>query len=223
MSIRNKKLLQQLFIAFVFAVIIVGSIYSLTELQESAHFNARTLYQWISYFGPFSALVYVIVMVFSVITPVPDSLVYIAGGYLFGAVLGTVLSLIGFIIGTSIDFWFARRLGRKYITRKFPNYSHLIDSYSKKIGWQSIVIMRIIPSLSFDFIAYLAGISSISFRTYLLANILGAFPLALFEVLLGKSLHTSSTIYKIVFIIFIIVIMVAVTSYKHLRKKTEHL
>lgn len=219
MKPNRKKLLQQLIIAFVFAVVIVGSIYSLIELQESAHFNARTLYQWISYFGPFSAVVYVIVMVFAVITPVPDSLVYIAGGYLFGTVLGTVLSLIGFVIGTSIDFWFARRLGREYVTRKFPNYSHLIDSYSKKIGWQSIVIMRIIPSLSFDFIAYLAGISSISFRTYILANILGAFPLALFEVLLGKSLHTSSIIYKIVFIIFIIVIMVAVTSYKQLRKK----
>ena len=187
-------------------------IYSAFELQESKMLNTKNVTHFLSQFGPLASVLYVLLMVLAVVTPIPDSLVTVAGGYLFGPVLGSVFSLLGLAIGTSFDFWLARGLGRSFVAKKFPHSIQLIDRYAQKSGWWTVFIMRVLPSVTFDFVGYSAGLSSMPYGIYLGSTLLGAVPMTLFTIFIGNSLHIKSLHFAFA-VIVVGLIAVTVGSY----------
>jgi uncharacterized membrane protein YdjX (TVP38/TMEM64 family) len=187
--------MKKLFVWIGITLLLALFVYAALELQESRYFNARTIHSLLSRLGPYSIIGYIFMMVVAVISPMPDSMVSIAGGYLFGPYIGSILSLLGLALGTSIDFLIVRRLGRNYVKKRYPKSIRVIDSYSTKLGWQTVVIMRMLPSVTFDLLGYAAGISSMSYALYIGSTLLGAIPMTLFTVLLGNSIEVGSMKY----------------------------
>jgi uncharacterized membrane protein YdjX (TVP38/TMEM64 family) len=206
-NIRMKKIFAWIGITLFVAVF----IYAALEFQESKHLNAHTIQLLISSFGPYATVGYVLVMIIAVISPMPDSMVSIAGGYLFGPILGSILSLVGLAIGTSFDFLVVRRFGRTYVKTNYPKSIHAIDKYAARLGWQTVVVMRMLPSVTFDVLGYAAGLSSMPYALYIQSSLLGAFPMTLYTVLLGVSLEVGSTRYIIGMLIIGVIGLVAGT------------
>ncbi len=203
--------------------IIIGLIlYSSTEIQEMTVFNKDVIFTTLHHWGPYAWVIYIIILIIAVMSPLPDSLVIIAGGFLFGSLIGTILTIIGQSLGAIIDFLLARTLGRNFVLKKFPKSVHLIDQYAQSLGWQTVFVMRLFPTLSFDMLSYIAGVSNLSLRSYSIATITGLIPLAIMTTILGASMSIHSGGLAIISVVGGSILIMAIYSVFHMyvqRKK----
>ncbi|MFB6168092.1 MAG: VTT domain-containing protein, partial [Haloferacaceae archaeon] len=71
--------------------------------------------------GPAAPAVFLLVQVVQVlVAPIPSPAVALIGGYLFGPVVGSLLSVAGVAVGSALAFWLARRFGRAVVERFVP-------------------------------------------------------------------------------------------------------
>lgn len=128
---------------------------------------------WILTFGPLAPLVYTALFSLQILlAPVPGQFMGVMGGYLFGAFLGTVYSISGMMVGGGLAMWLGRRFGRPWLERFFA--PHEIKRWEKKLRMRSgltwwLLFLFPVPDLTF----YVAGLSSASLRTLLIALLTG--------------------------------------------------
>lgn len=189
-GVRRKVLTGVLLLTVVYSLALYGGI----EIREATATNYDLISSLLSQYSSISWLIYVGLLVLAVMSPLPDSIVILAGGFIFGPVIGTILTIIGQSMGASFDFLLARKLGREFVIRKFPRSSSIVDTYSHTLGWQTVFLMRLLPTLSFDIFSYASGLSSLSFKKYYLATTAGLIPLAIITTVLGHSanIHSAS-------------------------------
>lgn len=73
--------------------------------------------------------------------------------------------------GAAVCFWIARSLGREAV-EKLCSKTGLaaIERFFERHGDQSVLIARLLPFVSFDFVSYFAGLTSMSFRGFMIAT-----------------------------------------------------
>ena len=146
--------------------------------------------QWIAQFGAWAPLVYISVQVFQVVVfVVPGDVVQIAGGYLFGVLPGVVYSLVGIAIGSTIDFFVARLLGRTFVEgvfgqRRVAEFDRVSSSSQARTGF---LLLFVIPGIPKDVLVYVAGISTLRFPSFLLVTMSGRLPGILGSAIIGNS------------------------------------
>jgi uncharacterized membrane protein YdjX (TVP38/TMEM64 family) len=145
-------------------------------------------------FGPWAPLASLALMVLqTIIVPLPGSFVTAANGAIFGLWWGTLLSWTGGLLGGSVAFWIARSLGGQFVERWVGNNERAwAQRLSQGNGFWAILIARLIPGLSFDIISYLAGLSTISYPRFLLATAIGMLPGTFAFTLFGSDLTQAS-------------------------------
>lgn len=190
--------------------------YVASELKESNIISRQNIELFITHYKSISWLAYIFILVVAIMSPVPDTPIVLAGGYIFGPIVGTFLTILGQILGATIDFYLARILGRGFVTKKFPQSTNLLNTYSQELGWQTIFLMRLTPTLSFDLLSYASGLSSISFKRYILATIGGMVPLITITNLLGYSASIHSKMIAVTTII-VGILFIGVTAYTFKR------
>lgn len=198
-NIKNDKVFRYNFIksAVIFVAFYWFLFYIASELKESNIISRQNIELFITHYKSISWLVYVFTLVIAIMSPIPDTPIVLVGGYIFGPIIGTALTILGQILGATVDFYLARALGRNFVTKKFPQSINLLNTYSQKLGWQTIFFMRLTPTLSFDFLSYASGLSSISFTRYILATTGGMVPLITITTLLGYSASVHSKMFAV--------------------------
>jgi len=160
-------------------------------------------------FGMLAAFISGALMVFqSVMAPLPAFVITFANGLLFGWFYGALLSWSSAMLGAVLCFYIAKFLGRpvveRIITKKMLDWW---DSFFEKYGKHSVFLARIIPVVSFDFVSYGAGVTSIKFWHFFWATGLGQLPATILYSYLGQS---ATGAVAILFYLFIIVIVLGV-------------
>lgn len=130
----------------------------------------------------------------SVVAPLPGSLIAAANGVVFGIWWGTLLSWLGGLLGGSLSFAIARCFGRGVVAR-FVAKGQLerADRLSATDGFWLVLVARLIPLISFDLISYLAGLSRLRYRSFLLATAIGMLPGSFAWTALGHDLAQAQT------------------------------
>lgn len=125
----------------------------------------------------------------SVIAPLPAFLITFANANLFGWIKGAILSWSSAMAGASICFYIARILGRDFV-EKLTSKQGLdsIDEFFKEYGKQSILIARLLPFISFDIVSYAAGLTSVSFWSFFVATGIGQLPATIIYSYVGGML-----------------------------------
>jgi uncharacterized membrane protein YdjX (TVP38/TMEM64 family) len=144
-------------------------------------FSAESIGEVAAYlrgFGVWTPAISIVLMVAqSVIAPLPGSLVAAANGVVFGIWWGTLLSWIGGMLGGTASFWLSRWLGRGAVARLAGDKRlERADQFGESEGFWLVLIARLIPLISFDFISYLAGLSRMRYTHFLLATAIGMLP-----------------------------------------------
>ena len=136
---------------------------------------------FVASYGPYAAAISFLLMVLqSVVAPLPAFLITFANAALFGFWKGALLSWSSAMAGAALCFFIARTLGRgpvEKLTSKGALKS--IDEFFERHGKQSILIARLLPFISFDIVSYAAGLSSVSFLGFWVATGLGQLPATL--------------------------------------------
>lgn len=112
----------------------------------------------------------------------------VAGGFLFGILMGTVYVTIGSVTGAALAFLASRFLIGDRIQNKYRNQLKRFNEAIEKHGHNYLFTLRIIPILPFFLTNYLAGMTTMPLKTFILITALGMLPGSLVYTFAGRQL-----------------------------------
>lgn len=147
---------------------------------------------WVDGHGFWSPLAYVaMVLVQVVVAVIPGEPLEIAGGYAFGAWQGTVLCLVGAVLGSVLVFALVRRWGRSLVevffsAEKLEKLRFLLHASPKRTALLWLIFT--IPGTPKDLLCYFAGLTDLPWRTWLVIATVGRLPSIVTSTVGGSAL-----------------------------------
>ena len=164
-----------LFACLIFALVIYAFLaFGLFELLT----DLPHLLTLIRQSGLFGYSLYILLFIIATLFLLPGSILVIAGGIVFGPLLGTLLSLIAATLASSCSFLLARWLGRDLLL-KYVGHSHTFQAIEKGIarnGIDFLILTRLIPLFPYNIQNYAYGLTTITFWPYTLISALTTLP-----------------------------------------------
>lgn len=196
-----------------------GSVFAMFATGD---FSAAS--EFMAQYGPAAAVVSFLLMVFqSVIAPLPAFLITIANANLFGWWQGAILSWASAMVGAALCFWIARVVGREAVEKLAgKNGIRQMEEFFQRHGTQSVLIARLLPFVSFDWVSYFAGLTSMRFWSFFLATGLGQLPATIVYSYVGGMLTGGAKLLMTgLLILFALAILVVVVRqvYTETQKK----
>lgn len=143
--------------------------------------------------GPLAPLIYVFIKAVTYIfSPLSSGPIQLSAGILFGLWEGVFYTLIGEVIGGTINFLIARKLGRP-VVRRFVGDDGMrqVDQlYHRVGGWRALAYSRLLLFSIYDFMSYAAGLTPLRLRTYILISACVGFVPTFIFVGIGTTLAT---------------------------------
>lgn len=112
----------------------------------------------------------------AIIAPIPGNVITITNGLVFGPFLGSLLSWISILIGSSVCFLISKTLGKPFATRIAGNGLERAERFFKRYGLHAVFVVRIMPLVPFDGVSYAAGLVGVPFSKFIAATALGIIP-----------------------------------------------
>lgn len=172
-------------------VLVIGAYGAAAQLFDlSLNFDAAPFREWVDGFGLWGPVVFVLVMALSVLfAPIPNAPIFIAAGLAWGSVLGTAYSMAGLILGSAMAFYAARWLGRRHLGRLIgAKAAGRLDHLADTMGGRVIFWARMLPAVNFDWISFVAGMTSIRFLPFIVFSALGMLVPTTIMVIAGDGL-----------------------------------
>ena len=148
---------------------------------------------FVASYGAYAAVISFLLMIFqSIAAPLPAFLITFANAAIWGWWRGAILSWSSAMAGAILCFMIARIAGRDVVeklTTKFAMDS--IEQYFERYGKHTILICRLLPFVSFDFVSYAAGLTSMSMAAFLIATGIGQLPATIVYSYVGGMLTGS--------------------------------
>jgi uncharacterized membrane protein YdjX (TVP38/TMEM64 family) len=184
---REKMALQLLIAACVFGVVVWFGRHLGAEI--------KALETWIAGLGLWGPIVFVIIIIIFTSVLVPDTLLSVAAGVLFGLFWGTAITVIGAIITATLNYLVARWLFRVRIEKILTEHPKLraIQRLADQDGLRLQLLLRLSPINPVS-VSYILGAAGVRYVTFLLATT-GLIPSLFVEVYFG---HLASHVTKVV-------------------------
>lgn len=170
------------------------------------------LRDWIRGFGPRGPLVYIAAQAFQVVIfAIPGEPIQIAGGVLFGGLLGTVLAVAGTLLGSTVGFTLARLLGKPFVASFVsPERMAAIEKLLASPRALSVLFfLFLIPGIPKDVLIYVAGISPIRFPLFIAASTLARLPGLIGSAVIGGAAATNRWGFVVILSAVVVALFVA--------------
>ncbi len=157
-------------------------------MLSSGDINA--VIEYLRSYGPQAALVSGSLMVLqSLAAPIPAFIITLSNSVVFGWWQGAILSWSSAMIGAMLCFFIARILGRDAVVHFVPKSAlKTVDKFFDKFGTHAILICRLLPFMSFDYVSYAAGLTSMGFWKFFIATGIGQAPATIVYSYVGGTL-----------------------------------
>lgn len=169
MTEKHRKLLSALgLVVFVLFCLLVGIFIGAPMVKLAK--EPEMFRDWVDSFGIAGQLIFVGMVVLQVIVAlIPGEPLELAAGYAFGAVEGTLLSLIGIVLGSWLVFASVRCVGPKLVEvffadKEIKRLSFLRDPRKARV---LTFILMTIPGTPKDLLSYFAGLTPLTTRQWL--------------------------------------------------------
>ncbi len=173
-------------------ILVLGSAYLLWDHTEWFE-NPRLVKAEVLAWGVWGPVVYMLLYAVGPSFLVPGAVMTIAGGLAFGALRGSVYSLLGAEAGALVAFAAGRFLGRSFVQRVVGGRFEKLLAQIGRHGFQIIFYLRLVPLIPYNALNLLAGASPITFRDYFWASAIGMVPGTILFAFLGDALwHPTS-------------------------------
>jgi uncharacterized membrane protein YdjX (TVP38/TMEM64 family) len=118
----------------------------------------------------------------------------LAAGFLFGAILGTVLVNIGATAGATLAFLFARYVIGDYLQRKFSERLVKFNAELDRSGWSYMLTLRLVFVFPFWLVNLLAGMTRVPLGTFIWTTSLGILPGSFVYAYAGRQLTSIASL-----------------------------
>lgn len=206
--LKSKVTLRKSYVAIgIILVVLISAAYFYFSRYFYIFHDPKKIKDIIMAYGSYSVVAFLVMQAVQVIIFfIPGEVIQIAGGYVFGIVYGSLYSLIGITAGSAIAYGVSWIFGKPLIN-KIVAEKHIVffDRVSNLGNINQIVFfLYLVPGIPKDVLAYICGISDISFKNFILYSTLGRIPAIIVSAYFGSSMYGSN--YKV--LIFIAVIMI---------------
>jgi uncharacterized membrane protein YdjX (TVP38/TMEM64 family)/rhodanese-related sulfurtransferase len=174
---RNKRLRLT-----VFVLIIAGIALSIVYRE---HIDPLALEQWVHDAGFAGPIVFMFIYAIGTVFFLPGSVLTLAGGAIFGPVLGTLYNLTGATIGATLAFLVARYLASDWVEHKVGGRLKQLKEGVEEEGWRFVAFVRLVPLFPFNLLNYALGLTRLKLWHYVIASYICMLPGAIAYTYLG--------------------------------------
>ena len=139
-------------------------------------FDAVALEAWINDAGVLAPIVFMLIYALATVLFLPGSVITLAGGALFGPVLGTFYNLTGATLGAVLAFLISRYLASDWIAEKAGGRVRQLINGVEGEGWRFVAFVRLVPLFPFNLLNYALGLTKIRLLHYLIATYIFMLP-----------------------------------------------
>lgn len=178
----------------VFFYLDLGRLLSLTALKE----NRDNLLAFTD--ANFAAAVGIFIVAYATVTGLSlpgAAILTLAGGFLFGAVVGTLIVNVGATTGATLAFLTARYLLRDTVEQKFGKWLGPFQEGFAKNAFSYLMTLRLIPLFPFFVVNLVSGLTRVNVGTYVAATALGIIPGSFVYAYAGRQLGTINSLQEI--------------------------
>ncbi len=174
----SKRLLQSM-LTIILLLTISVSIYYRDK------FNVEILQQWIDGAGWWAPFAFILIYIIATVLFLPGSVLTLAGGAMFGPVIGTLCNITGASIGAAISFLISRYLASDWVSRRSGGTLKKLMTGVETEGWRFVAFVRLVPVFPFNLLNYALGLTKIRFIEYFIATFIFMLPGAIAYTYVG--------------------------------------
>lgn len=151
----------------------LGDLLSLETLRT----HRAALTGWVGSNLVLAAVAFVGVYAAAVAFSIPGAVILtLSGGFLFGAVLGTLLSVVGATIGAVLVFLFARMIFGPAALEKFGERGRSLAEGIRRNAWSYLLVLRLVPLFPFFLVNLVPAFVGVRLPVYALTTFFGILP-----------------------------------------------
>jgi len=140
-------------------------------------------------------LLYAVCLVVIVALSLPIVIpVVIAGGYLFGIILGTLYSVVAATCGAVLWFLFVRHVLAASIKQRYSARLEKFNRSMEQYGPNYLLVLHYLAVVPFFIINTFAALTNMSLRTFVRVTVTGSLPLFIIYAFAGRELGTLCSI-----------------------------
>ena len=136
-------------------------------------------------FGWWSWLAFTVLYAAVALTPIPVTIMAVTAGVLFGAIEGTVLSVVGALLGSLGAYGIARAVGREVVLRWLGRHAETVERRLEDTGFLALLTLRVAPGLPYWPVNYGAGALAVPLGIFAGSTAVGVIPGQLSLVAMG--------------------------------------
>ena len=114
--------------------------------------------------------------------------------------MGYIWSFVGALIGTVISYYIAKILGHDAMHMIFgeERINELLNKFNSKRAMVLIFLFYLIPGLPKDLCSYVAGLSEMKLKPFLIISLVGRSPAMMGSLLIGRLVNTGGYTWAII-------------------------
>lgn len=196
---------------------VIGRVFALFATADVGKLAA-----YLRSFGAWAVAISFLLMILqSVAAPLPAFLLTFANAALWGWWRGALLSWVSAMAGAMVCFCIARIAGRDAVEKLTSKMAmENVDGYFEKYGKNTVLICRLLPFVSFDFVSYAAGLTAMSPAAFAVATGIGQLPATLVYSYVGGML-TGSIKVVVTALLLIFAIFAAAALFKKIYTERD--
>lgn len=167
-----------------------------------------------------SVVFYIVAQVLQIIICIiPGQALQFAAGYFYGFWLGYLFSVIGAVIGTVLTYYIAKILGHDAMHLIFgeEKIQHMLHTLNSKKATIIVFFIFLIPGIPKDLCNYVAGLSEIKLKPFLIVSLIGRTPGMMGSLLIGRQIWTGGYVSAaVIAVIAVILFLICVIFRKRL-------
>ena len=157
-------------------------------------FSEEGSISWLKSYGQWAWLVGVLLLLADLILPMPGTIIMSALGYIYGPIVGGLISAVGSFISGVTAYWLCRLLGKNAAVKILgPKEFNRGKNISKNAGGWVVALSRWLPVFP-EVVACMAGLIQMPRKIFYLALASGSIPLGFTYAIIGNSGNSSPTL-----------------------------
>src|SRR5699024_5281655 len=152
------------------------------------------------------------------VTPIPVTIMAVAAGMIFGLPVGTVLSMVGVVLGCFGGYGLARALGRDTMMRILGSHAQVIEARLHDRGLYAVCTLQLKPENPHRPVICCSRALGVSSREFLIATVVSALPGQVSLIAIGAFIADPSALSGAAVVIsWVVVIALTLVAYRRWR------
>ncbi|MDF1758626.1 MAG: VTT domain-containing protein [Legionellaceae bacterium] len=127
-------------------------------------------------FGFISVITFILLYCMLSVLCLPIVFLALAGGAIFGPIIGVLVNVVGATLGASCGFFISRYFNIEKLAVIQGNRVQKFLSRTEKNGFIAVALLRITPAVPYNLVNYAFGLSKIKYSHFVVATCIFSIP-----------------------------------------------